>query len=102
MRKSSIDRPWARTEQSYSYKSEAMPGFRIRVWRTDGVKSPPSATDVDCMVHLPLKKNEVTHLRNYSPSGLSATFDVTVETMPSVPELPEGASDAAAALTSAR
>lgn len=102
MRKESLDRPWVRDQQSYTYPSVAMPGFCIRVWRTDGVTEPPSHIDIDRMVHLPLSKHQISHLRNYNPLGASSTFDVAVETMPVVPEVPEGTSEAVVALRSAR
>ena len=94
MRKASIDRPWIPADQSFVVPSRAMPGFNLRVWRTDGRTTPPDYGDLEVLVHQPFKKTGVTHLRNYNASGHSSTFDVAVETLPIVLERP--AAEAAA------
>lgn len=88
MRKSSIDRSMVVSDQSFVVPSKAMPGFNLRIWRTDGVREPPNARDLNMMVHHQFRKTEVTHMRNYQAGKPSTTFDVAVETLPSIPERP--------------
>lgn len=88
MRRPSVDQVWARGDQAITLPSHAMPGFQLRVWRTDGKPQPPPERDMLEMVNMPFKKNQVTNFRHYYELAFN-TYEIAVETMPTVPELPE-------------
>jgi hypothetical protein len=84
--------PWNRQSFEHNFdspaftvKSTAMPGFTLRVWRTDGMAGPPPQIDVDFMASQPWNKHKVTHLRNEWHQPVTS-YDLVVQTLPAIPE----------------
>jgi hypothetical protein len=78
----------ARPDEPFLLVSRAMPGFCLKVWRTDGLDLPVPNQDVRMLANHPFKLSGINNVRShYSRPPL--TYELEVYTMAPIPEMPE-------------